>query len=120
VKVSHSNFAKVTRMVFVDVGSVVVLATCHTATTRMLSVLAYTTMARRDMAATERKKDISVHSGRSRRDMRGDLGPERVMETYCFLVLVRRVGIVNVVAGGSVVHVQSLKSEGEPSFRFSN
>ena len=43
-------------MVFVDVCAVMVLATCHTTTTRMLSVLAYTTMARRDMAATERKR----------------------------------------------------------------
>jgi hypothetical protein len=52
VEVPHSNFAEVARMVFVDVRSVVVLATCHTATTRMLSVLAYTTMTGRDMAAT--------------------------------------------------------------------
>jgi hypothetical protein len=63
VKVSHSNFAEVARMVLVDVGSVVVLATCHTATTRMLSVLAYTTMARRDMAATERKKVLAYTLG---------------------------------------------------------
>jgi hypothetical protein len=63
VKVSHSNFAKVTRMVFVDVCSVVVLATCHTATTRMLSVLAYTTMAHRDMAATEKEKVLAYTLG---------------------------------------------------------
>jgi hypothetical protein len=54
VKVPHSNFAEVARMVFVDVRSVMVLATCHTATTRMLSVLAYTTMTCRDMAATRK------------------------------------------------------------------
>ena len=52
VKVSHSNFAEVARMVFIDVCSVMVLATCHTTTTRMLSVLAYTAMTCRDMAPT--------------------------------------------------------------------
>jgi hypothetical protein len=52
VKVPHSNFAEVTWMVFVDIRSVMVLATCHTATTGMLAVLAYTTMTSRDMAAT--------------------------------------------------------------------
>jgi hypothetical protein len=40
-----------------------VLATCHTATTRMLSVLAYTTMARRDMAATEKEKVLAYTLG---------------------------------------------------------
>ena len=56
MKVSHSNFAEVARMVLVDIGSVMMLATCHTATTRMLSVLAYTTMTCRDMAATEKER----------------------------------------------------------------
>lgn len=53
VEVSHSNLAKVARMVFVDICSVMMLTTCHTATTRMLSMFAYTTMASGDMAATE-------------------------------------------------------------------
>jgi hypothetical protein len=56
VKVPHSNFAEVARMISVEVCSVMVLATCHTATTRMLSVLAYTTMAGRHMAATAEKE----------------------------------------------------------------
>jgi hypothetical protein len=33
-----------------------VLATCHTATTWVLAMLAYTTMARRHMAATGEKR----------------------------------------------------------------
>ena len=66
MKVPHSHFAKVTRMVFVDVCAVMVLATCHTTTTRVLSVLAYTTMARGDMAATGNKKVsamLQLHAG---------------------------------------------------------
>ena len=59
MKVSHSDFAEVARMVLVDVGSVMVLATSHTTTTGMLSVLAYTTMTGRDMAATGRGKIVS-------------------------------------------------------------
>jgi hypothetical protein len=39
-------------MVLVDIRSVVVLATSHTATTGVLAVLAYTTMAGGDVAAT--------------------------------------------------------------------
>lgn len=44
VEVSHSHFSKITRMIFVDVCSVMMLSTSHTTTTRMLSVLSYTTM----------------------------------------------------------------------------
>jgi hypothetical protein len=40
VEVSHANFSKVTRVVLVDVGAMVVLATGHTATTGVLAVLA--------------------------------------------------------------------------------
>ena len=39
VEVSHSNLSKVTRMVFVEVDSVVMLATSVSATSRMLPVL---------------------------------------------------------------------------------
>ena len=52
VEISHANFAEVTRMVFVDVRSVMMLATSHTTTTWMLSMLAYTTVTGGDMAAT--------------------------------------------------------------------
>jgi hypothetical protein len=40
MEVSHADLSKVTRVVLVDVGAVVVLATGHTATTGVLAVLA--------------------------------------------------------------------------------
>lgn len=52
VEVSHTDLSEVTRMVLVDVGTVVVLTTSHTTTTRMLSGFAYTTVTGRDMATT--------------------------------------------------------------------
>lgn len=56
VEVSHADLSKVTRVVFVDVRSVMVLTTGHTTTTWVLSVLAYTTVTGGDMAATGRKR----------------------------------------------------------------
>ena len=53
VKVSHAHLSEVTRMVLVDVGSVMMLSTSHTTTTWMLPVLAYTTVTSRDMATTK-------------------------------------------------------------------
>jgi hypothetical protein len=50
VEVPHTNLTEVTRVVLVDVGTVVVLTTGHTATTGRLSVLADTTFTGRDMA----------------------------------------------------------------------
>jgi len=54
VEVPHTDLSEVTRMVLVHVGSVVVLATGKTTTTRMLAVLAYTTVTGRNVAATVR------------------------------------------------------------------
>ncbi len=51
VVVPHTNLAKVTGVVLVKVGAVVVLTTGETATTRMLAVLADTTVTGRDVAA---------------------------------------------------------------------
>jgi hypothetical protein len=50
VEVPHTNLTEVTRVVLVDVGTVVVLTTGHTATTGRLAVLADTTFTGRDMA----------------------------------------------------------------------
>lgn len=50
VEVSHTNLTEVTGMVFVQVGSVVVLTTGKTTTTGMLSVLTDTTVSSTDMA----------------------------------------------------------------------
>jgi hypothetical protein len=52
VEIPHADLAEVSRMVLVDVCSVMMLATSHTATTGMLSVLADTTMTGGDVAAT--------------------------------------------------------------------
>jgi len=51
VEVSHTDLSKVTGMVLVHVGSVVMLSTSETATTWMLAVLAYTTVTGRDVSA---------------------------------------------------------------------
>jgi hypothetical protein len=50
VEVAHTNLTEVTRVVLVDVGTVVVLTTSHTTTTGMLAVLADTTVTGRDVA----------------------------------------------------------------------
>lgn len=75
-----THFTEVTRVVLVQVGSVVVLTTGHTATTGVLAVLANTTVSGRDMATAD---FVSTVENRYRD---GD--------TYCFLVLVKRVGIL--------------------------
>lgn len=51
VKVSHADFTKVTWMVFVEIGAVMMLSTSHTATTWMLSVLADSSMTGRHVPA---------------------------------------------------------------------
>lgn len=54
MKIPHADLSKVSRMVFVEICSVMMLPTRHTTTTWMLSVLAYTSVARGDMAAAMR------------------------------------------------------------------
>jgi hypothetical protein len=51
VEVPHTNLTKVTRMVLVQVGTVVVLTTGQTTTTGVLAVLADTTLTGRDVTA---------------------------------------------------------------------
>ena len=51
VEVSHTDLSEVTRVVLVEVCTVVVLTTGHTTTTGVLSVLANTTVTGRDVAA---------------------------------------------------------------------
>lgn len=62
VEISHADFSEVTRMVFVEIGPVVVLATCHTATTGMLAVLPNATITGRDVAAARNKIDFNSQS----------------------------------------------------------
>jgi hypothetical protein len=56
VEVPHTDLTEVTGVVLVNVGTVVVLTTGHTATTRGLAVLADTTVTGRNMAAAVREK----------------------------------------------------------------
>jgi hypothetical protein len=51
VEVTHTNLTEVTRMVFVEIGAVVVLTTGHTTTTWVLAVLSYTSVTGGDMTA---------------------------------------------------------------------
>lgn len=55
VEVTHTNLTEVTGVELVDVGTVVVLTTGHTATTGGLAVLADTTVTGRHMAAAARE-----------------------------------------------------------------
>jgi hypothetical protein len=50
VELTHTDFTKVTRVVLIEEGAMVVLTTCITATTRMFAVFANTTMAHLYMA----------------------------------------------------------------------
>jgi hypothetical protein len=79
VELSHTDFTEVSRVIFVDISAVVMLATSHTATTGVLAVLPYTAVPGRDMAAAE---IIS----------RDQLGTKTL--AHCFLVFVKRVGIL--------------------------
>jgi hypothetical protein len=45
VEISHANFAEISGVIFIDVGSVMMLTTSHTTTTGVLSMLPYSTMA---------------------------------------------------------------------------
>ena len=50
-EVSHTDFTEVTRVVLVEVGTVVVLTTGHTTTTGVLTVLSNTTVTGGNMTA---------------------------------------------------------------------
>lgn len=54
VEVAHTDLTEVTRVVLVDVGTVVVLTTGHTTTTGALAVLADTTVTGGHVAAAVR------------------------------------------------------------------
>ena len=51
VEVAHTDLSEVTRVVLVEVGTVVVLTTGHTTTTWMLPVLSDRTVTGRDVAS---------------------------------------------------------------------
>lgn len=51
MEIPHSNFSKVPRVIFIEVGAMMMLSTCHTATTGMFAMLAYAAVASGDVAA---------------------------------------------------------------------
>lgn len=51
VEVAHADFTKITRVIFIHEDSVVVLTTRHTATGRMLAMLANSTVTSGDVSA---------------------------------------------------------------------
>lgn len=61
VEVAHTDLTKVTRVVLVHVGTVVVLTTSKTATTGVLSVLANTTVTGGDVSTL---LSVVVQTGR--------------------------------------------------------
>ena len=94
VEVSHADFSEVTWMVLVEIGAVMMLTTGHTATTGMLPVLADSSMTGGDVTAAV--DGLSVHFAFAINDRRAGSGLVVVLYrgTYCFRVLVARVGIV--------------------------
>lgn len=75
VEVAHTDFTEVTRMVLVEVGTVVVLTTGHTTTTWMLAVLADTTVSGRDVAAAVKELGQSIALSTHVRACLGFLAP---------------------------------------------
>jgi hypothetical protein len=56
VEISHTDFTEVTRVVLVEIGSVVMLTTGHTTTTGVFSMLSNTTVTGGHMAAAVKKR----------------------------------------------------------------
>lgn len=63
VEVTHTNLTKVTWMVLIQVGTVMVLTTSKTTTTWMLAVLSYTSVTGGDVTTAVREKtDVSLRA----------------------------------------------------------
>lgn len=56
MEIPHADLSKVTRVVFIEIRSMVVLTTRHTASTGVLSMFADTTMTGGDVAAAMQEK----------------------------------------------------------------
>jgi hypothetical protein len=74
VEVPHADLAEVTRVEFVEVRSVMMLATGHTATTGVFAVLANAAVTSRHMAAANIKGKIAT-SASTRKIERHSLDP---------------------------------------------
>ena len=92
MEIPHSHLPKVTRMVFVEIRSVVVLSTGHTTSTRMLAMLANTSVAGGDVAAADEKVSLCA-APRVRVMAEGRLVTG---SAYSLRVFVDRVGIVSI------------------------
>jgi hypothetical protein len=64
VEVPHADLPKVARMVFIDIGSVMMLSTSHTTTTWMLAVLSYTTVTGRNMTPAVGEEEKLAYGSR--------------------------------------------------------
>jgi hypothetical protein len=60
MEISHADFTKVTRVVLVEVGAVVMLSTCHAAPSGVLAVLAHTAVAGGDMSAAVQRVSLAM------------------------------------------------------------
>ena len=87
VEVSHADFSEISGMVLVEIGPVMMLATCQPTSTGMLSVLANAAVTSGDMPAAggEIRSANVLPEGRKVR---------QVGSTYCLRVLLNLVGIV--------------------------
>lgn len=94
MEVSHTDLSEVTGMVLVEIGPVMMLTTGHTTTTWMLPVLADSSMTGGDVTAAIDGLlvycEFEIDDGGAESAL--IIAPCR--HTYCFRVLVARVGIV--------------------------
>ena len=60
VEVPHTHFSEVTRMVFVEIRSMMMLSTRHTTSTGMLSVFPNAAVASGDVAATGKECVLAI------------------------------------------------------------
>ena len=91
MEIPHADLSKVTRMVFIEIGSVMVLTTGHTTTTGMLAVLAYTTVTGGDMAPAAKVVSVGVCRDVEKPEKEGTNGGS---VSYCLRVLLNRVGMM--------------------------
>ena len=94
MKISHPDLPEISRMIFVEIGPVMVLSSCHTTSARMFAVLAYTSMTGGDMTATTNRISSCSSIGVVVKHERGR--QQTVCDTHCLRVFVNRVGIVSI------------------------
>lgn len=96
MEIPHADLSKVTRMVFIEIGSVMMLTTGHTTTTGMLAVLAYTTVTGGDMTPAVENSQYGGLRGRGKAWGNDTVGGNA---SYCLRVLLNRVGMMMIEGG---------------------